>query len=96
MSNVVIDGFLSSHKNLFRVQIRTGNQLTVKIRDTDYSFDGVVFHPDLKEVYCTFYDDFKKCATLISAIDSKFINIKVHNKVKKFKNKYYGKKYPFT
>lgn len=61
--------------------------------DDDWiKFDGVVFHPDLKEVYCTFYDNFKRCATLISAIDLKFMNIKVHHKVKKFKNKYYGKK----
>ncbi|GAB6906478.1 hypothetical protein DESC_580054 [Desulfosarcina cetonica] len=61
------------------------------VDDNWIKFGGVVFHSGLKEVYCTFYDDFKKCATLVSVIDLKFMNIKVHNEVKKFKNKYYGK-----
>ena len=52
-------------------------------------FDGVVFAPEKREVFCSFYDEFNKLAVLVPIIDLKFQNIEVHKRVTGFRKKYY-------
>ena len=54
-------------------------------------FDGVVFLPEKKEVFCTFYDESKKMAALVSIVDLIFQNIEINKRVTKFTKKYYSK-----
>ena len=52
-------------------------------------FDGVVFVPEKREVFCSFYDEFNKVAVLIPVIDLNFQNIEVQKRVTRFRKKYY-------
>ena len=55
-------------------------------------FDGVVFVPEKREVFCSFYDETNKVAVLIPLIDLNFQNIEVQRRVTKFRKKYYYSK----
>jgi len=52
-------------------------------------FDGVVFSPKTREVYCSFYDDLENHAVLVPAIDLVFKNREIQKRVRKFRQKYY-------
>jgi len=52
-------------------------------------FDRVVFVPEKREVFCSFYDEFNRVAVLIPLIDLNFQNIEVQKRVTKFRKKYY-------
>jgi hypothetical protein len=52
-------------------------------------FDGVVFVPEKREVFCSFYDEFNKVAVLIPLTDLNFQNIEVQKRVTKFRKKYH-------
>ena len=62
------------------------------VNDDWKDFDGVVFIPEKREVFCSFYDKFNKVAVLIPIIDLKFQNIEVQKRVAKFRKKYYYSK----
>jgi hypothetical protein len=68
-------------------------KLTENFPNGDWKkFDGVVFVPEKREVFCSFYDDFNKIAVLVPLIDLNFQNIEVQKRVTKFRNKYYYSK----
>ena len=61
-----------------RLQIAyNGEKYDALINDDWKKFDGVVFVPEKREVFCSFYDEFNKVAVLIPLIDLNFQNIEI-------------------
>ena len=61
-------------------------------KDETKEFDGVVYYPKTKEIYCSFYNKKEQVAVLISVTELEFHNDKIQEKVNIFINKYYKNK----
>jgi len=53
-------------------------------------FDGVIYWPKTGEVFCSFYDEQRKSAVLVPAIDLVFKDQTIQKRVKTFIKQYYS------
>lgn len=58
--------------------------------DETREFDGVVYYPRTREVYCSFYNTKEKVAVLISVTELIFENKEVQIQVDNFRKRYYS------
>jgi hypothetical protein len=54
-------------------------------KDETKEFDGVVYFPKTKEVYCSFYDKIKKVAVLVPVADLIYENPEVQKQIENFR-----------
>lgn len=59
-------------------------------KDEAKEFDGVVYLPKARTVYCSFYDTTNSVAVLVPVTDLKFEDKEVIKKVSTFSKKYFA------